>query len=478
VGTAAVLQQITTSGTVSSGPATFELKFMSQPDGQGDEVARAAGAVTINGDGTGLGDITTVQKVARVAVVPGQEVLEGESERLSASAYDQEGKYVAVTADSIFWSVASNPGHLTFEDGLAVGGSRGTANVVATIDHIASPAVAVWVSFAPKVTEIEPVSGGEDGITFVNALTPDGRVAVGTTRSTSQINGFVWSKATGTVAIPNPAGAVSGSAFGVSTDGTVVVGTSEMGDGSTVAWKWTSGGLPEVLPTPAGFVRAGAKAVSGDGRIAVGYVETSDGDQSSVYWRDGEAPVVFFDGTANAITRDGAQIVGNFMMDDGRTVAYKWSGPGYFTNYTTVNPDVYLSLGLAVSADGRVIVGAMPWDGEDTPMMFSPETGVVQINGSIGTDAYSVSADGKFIGGGAPEGGICFYWTPTLGLQNFGRLLGEKGLIDDFNGLGPGTINGVSDDKSVLAVTGYPGGGTEGAPHGFIVELPDFMDRP
>ena len=130
-----------------------------------------------------------------------------------------------------------------------------------------------------------------------------------------------------------------------------------------------------------------------------------------------------------------------------------------------------------MSLDGSVVGGSLSFDGEAIPGFWTPSTSVTQINGGIGTDVYAMSGDGKLMGGGAPESGIAFYWTATAGLQNFARYLGEKGLLDEFNGIGPGTINGISDDKSRFAVTAYPGGGQSAPPRAFIVETPDFMDR-
>ena len=229
-GAAGGLQTLTTSQPITAGDATFLIRFMSEANGAGSEVARAAGAARIAADGSGLGTVTTVQNVTRVSVTPGQSLNEGQNLELQASAYNGQGQTVAVSSDSIFWSVAGNPNSLAFVDGIAQGRKRGIAQVVATIDRIASPPADVVVSFAARVIPILPAGGG-DGITFVNAINPDGTVAVGTTRNTTQIQGFRWTEVTGTVGLGTHAGFTGASAFGVNDDGSVIVGTATDDDG-------------------------------------------------------------------------------------------------------------------------------------------------------------------------------------------------------------------------------------------------------
>jgi hypothetical protein len=232
------------------------------------------------------------------------------------------------------------------------------------------------------------------------------------------------------------------------------------------------------LPTPDGLVSAVANAVSEDGDTVVGGGTNAAGEEFSIVWRS-SVPTIFFEGTATAITPDGRLIVGQLDREDlGQKIGYGWTGPGYFTFYEGFTPEQTLTFVNAVSRDGTVVVGNHSVGTEVYPAFWSPSSSVTRIDGTITTAATAVSADGKLIGGGAPEGGIAFIWTPQQGTQNFGRLLAEMDLLDDLGGLGPGTINGISADRSRFAVSAYPGGGAEGSPRAFVIDMPNFMAQP
>jgi hypothetical protein len=478
-GSELVLQEVTTADKITSGHVTFTLAFHADVDGSGDLVALAAGTAELKSDGTGIGTVTTFQTVSRVAVPANQSISEGETKDLVATAYDPRGAVVAVSPGSIFWSVSGGGDKISIQSDRAVGVKRGIGTVVATIDHIASQPSSVFVTFAPRAVEIPSLTGGANDLTFINALTPDGKVAVGLSRNATSVEAIRWTEAGGTVGLGMPPGATSTDAFGVSTDGNTIVGGGEGADGNGFAWMWSPSGGMQMLATPEGYVEAQANGVSGDGTIVVGFAKTAAGVSSSVKWENGGPPNIFFDGTAEAISRDGNLIVGESVHEDtDMQVAYGYTGVGYWTFYEgTGGGESTMSIASAVTPGGHTVVGGLSQGTNVWPMFWTPGTSTVRIEGTIVTRAYSVAADGTLIGGGAPEGGIAFLWTKEQGLLNFGRFLEAIGLLDDLNGLGPGTINGISDDKSTFAVSCYPAGGGEAAPRAFIIETPDFMDK-
>ena len=115
-------------------------------------------------------------------------------------------------------------------------------------------------------------------------------------------------------------GGLSSEAFGVSGDGSVVVGRSTTADGRSHAFRWTAAGGMKDLGTLGGVTSA-AYAVSGDGSIVVGDAQDSTGASRAFRWTAtgmqnlssvyaGSIGSGSYLAYANAISADGRRIVG------------------------------------------------------------------------------------------------------------------------------------------------------------------------
>jgi len=138
-------------------------------------------------------------------------------------------------------------------------------------------------------------------------------VATDTGRSQSQQPSLTW---LGTL------GGAKSRAYGVSSDGRVVVGEAENAAGQRRAFRWTAGGGMEDLGTLPGYDASYAYGVSADGRVVVG-------------------------AAANAA---------------GRGRAFRWTAAGgmedlNITYASLLIPGSYLEQAYAISPDGRYIVG-------------------------------------------------------------------------------------------------------------------------
>ena len=77
-------------------------------------------------------------------------------------------------------------------------------------------------------------------------------------------------------------------AFGVTGDGSVVVGAGSLGGSVTQAFRWTSGGgMVGLGDLPGGLFESFPYDVSGDGSIVVGYGTTASGTEGFLWTIDG-----------------------------------------------------------------------------------------------------------------------------------------------------------------------------------------------
>ncbi|RIK66447.1 MAG: PEP-CTERM sorting domain-containing protein [Planctomycetota bacterium] len=225
-------------------------------------------------------------------------------------------------------------------------------------------------------------------------------------------------------------------AFGVSADGSVVVGrsTNSTGNGADEAFRWTEeAGMVGLGDLSGGEFDSTASAVSGDGSIVVGYGTSATSQPlNAVRWTQatgmmslGDLPGGLNHGAVGDISADGTTIVGLSSSSFSGAEAFRW------TQATgMVGLGVPSSAALGVSADGSVIVGYM--NSSPRPFRWTAETGAVNLglppNGSNRGFAQDVSADGSVVVGyterptGENQG---FVWREGEGYQTLGFLVGH-----------------------------------------------------
>jgi len=182
----------------------------------------------------------------------------------------------------------------------------------------------------------------------------------------------------------------SSEAYGVSADGSVVVGISWNKYNQPCAFRWTRGTGMQQLP---GLNIVGqAFAVSRDGSTIAGGMGTNTRYETGFYHR-----------AFRWTTDQGVQDIGTLGGSD--------------------------STALAVSADGNVVVG-VSWNATNNRRAFrwTKESGMTDIGtltGAYGSAAYGVSADGtRVVGTSVSSGGQwrAFLWTEGDGMRNLGSL--------------------------------------------------------
>ncbi len=205
-------------------------------------------------------------------------------------------------------------------------------------------------------------------------------------------------------------------AFGVSANGSVVVGVSNTSNYEERAFRWTLANGMENLGTLGGN-QSVANTVSADGSIIVGYSRDANDIKRAFIWTaaTGMQDLGAGDWTdAVAISSDGSVIVVNNGMDG---FAYRWTSGG-MENLGTLGGNQ--TIAYDISADGSVIVGfSYVSAGDPYAFRWVSGSGIQQI-GTFYSFARGVSADGNTVTGsetGAAGLHRAFRWTHSSGFE-------------------------------------------------------------
>jgi hypothetical protein len=149
---AAYTQTYTAPADARVGTFVLSVRFFANKGGQGALVAQASLSVAIKADGTlttpngsQLPPITPAGTIVSTVLVPGQQLLVGETRDLTFEAKDASGNVVAVTPGSASFVVTTGAGFLDIRNGQAVGLAPGDAMVTVSVDGKVSTPTAVKV---------------------------------------------------------------------------------------------------------------------------------------------------------------------------------------------------------------------------------------------------------------------------------------------------------------------------------------------
>ena len=279
------------------------------------------------------------------------------------------------------------------------------------------------------------------------------QAATGTWLSLGGLGGYSYSGGLSTYANNTANYNSTGSAWGMSTNGTFVVGQSyQSGNGSNnsraTVWNTVTGTITNLGNNPGITVgpnqRTRANGVSDDGKVVGGFGANS-------------TPLVW---TENA---------------DGKTYSAIQVAAVTGTTLNAVN---------AVSADGQWVAGAgYIGTSNGSAYRFNPGTSQLQMLGKLnansgGNDAaMAMSADGSTIVGyendnsGDPIERAGFIWTASSGIESLDTFLAGYG-IDTSNTFNFSTPLGMSSNSTSLTIVGFGNANGSGVRTGFEVTVP------
>ncbi len=309
----------------------------------------------------------------------------------------------------------------------------------------ASPAVA-----QPRITNIPRLYNQH--FVIPTGVSADGRTVIG---GTGFGLGMYWNAQQGTRDLGNLPGGAGSRGFGVSADGSVIVGTGTIG-----GFRYTQTGGAAYLFNPTR--PSSALGVSADGGITVGAL--SFNSQTRGYRLSGAGeldilPVVpgGINSFAVAVSADGSTVVGYGSVNS-RSLAYRWT-QAEGLSMLGVLPGGQASTATAISGDGGTIVGrsgvtltgdrAFRWTSRDGMQAL----GV--LSGDTISEALGVNFTGSAIVGRsttANDADKAFLWTASGGLVNLNTYLPTLGI--NLAGWNLTSAVGISADGNTIVGIG------------------------
>jgi probable HAF family extracellular repeat protein len=281
--------------------------------------------------------------------------------------------------------------------------------------------------------------GGFDACAFGSSH--DGSVAVGySDLSGPQSVPVRFAGGQITQLVPWPTGYIATSC---SADASVIAGLGQYGSG---AWRWTESGT-QSLAALAGFPRTQAFGVSANGQVIAGSSNVDDGSLNpgrAVIWTNGGAPTelqmpatLSHRTTARDISPDGSAIVGSGMDPFNLQHAVLWLNGAPMdlgALPSSVPGEKGMSRAHAVSANGAVVGGMSGHTGstvgvihDPAAFLWTPQTGMVDLKQYLESqwsmnltgwwlyDVTGISDDGRVIvGNGRDPTGLGHPWVAVI----------------------------------------------------------------
>lgn len=364
--------------------------------------------------------------------------------------------------------------------------ARGLASALVTtvlLSGISHAGTLTGLGFHPDAQE----SGQSSG----TGISDDGQVVVGWTRSdASRSDAFRWTPAGGLQLLDDGGGVTSSFAFGVSADGSTVVGTRDDNPFGDYGVIWSAAGVATPLfpfgQAENGLATRSAYSLSADGTVVAGFAYSA---QSSPPWdgnevfrwtaAGGPAGLGVLPGASQYRSRggfvsaDGETIVGGSLSTNGFE-AFRWTSTTGITGLGDLAGGQFFSEALGISPDGGTVVGLATDGNGQQATRWTAEAGLVGL-GNLPTagDCAAVDAAAK----GAVIVGYCtavgddltaFIWTPAAGMEALLDHLAANGTsgLDGWSRLT--TALGISADGQWLVGTGI---NAQGLSEGFRVQL-------
>lgn len=234
-------------------------------------------------------------------------------------------------------------------------------------------------------------------------------------------------------------------------------------DGSVVAgerYRWTQAGGAQDLGELGSGGATAAYGISADGSVVIGFSDGPNG-REAYRWTEtgGMQGLGFLPATNNLSRAEAVSADGSVVVGSGYGGAFIWTEATGMDNLATVGPlnQPFFGNPNGISADGSTVVGASP------EAWFWTEGGGLQYLG-FNQAVYDASGDGSVIVGGdmwSSSGGVAFIHDATHGTRVLKTLLqNDYGL--DLTGWTLYAATGISDDGTKIAGVGVnPLGGIE-----------------
>ena len=325
-----------------------------------------------------------------------------------------------------------------------------------------------------------------DYLSHAYGVSGDGTTVVGHSKSGLGIQeGFRWTQETGMIGLGQLPDATHGSAaISVSFDGSVIGGQSYYSSNGNEkqAFRWTqSTGMVGLGYLYTGSHESTIYGVSGDGSILAGWGGHSVYKDQPFFWTQQTGMVHIGNLGANAhakaISSNGNVIIGNGQSPSGGQVFY-WTQTNGMVGIGDLSGGIFQSIANGTNSDGSVIVGMGNSSLGLEAFRWTEAEGMIGLGdlsgGAFCSNAWDVSADGSIIVGEGTTsttalGNEAFIWDASNGIQNLKDVLvNNHGL--DLTGWTLATATGISADG--LTIVGF-GSNPDGYTEAWIAEIPE-----
>ena len=303
----------------------------------------------------------------------------------------------------------------------------------------------------------------------------DGSVVVGQSSSEGGAEAFRWEGSAMEGLGDLPGSGFASIAFGLSASGDIIVGESRGESVFGEAFRWENGVMESLGDLPGGLFDSMAWDTSADGAVVVGQGSPGGGGDGAFRWENEvmealpDLPGGDVESRAYGISNDGSIIVGSSKGPNG-TEAVRWVDTAIEGLGSPANG--HSAVGYDCSADGSVVVGEYFLNSplRQAGFIWREGVGMEQLPDFPGSTslliANAVSGDGLVVAGHVlgDEGSGAFIWTAETGT----RLL--KSVLVDIYGLdltGWALLNvyynGINADGTVIVGSALnPQGDLEG----------------
>jgi len=331
--------------------------------------------------------------------------------------------------------------------------------------HVLVPSLAMGLVLSADLARASPsflrLDLDEGSAAF--GVSADGSVVVGWDGEDLQ-SGFRWIRGRGVARVRG------GRPIAISADGSTMVGFCGPPEEACL---WHEPGTMVPLAPPDGR-RSFAIATSADGSVVVGWrdcVPFFACSDEAFRWTQAEGVVPLFahgstNGVASGVSADGSQIVGTH-----EAVAFRWNAADGLVPLEPLPGGGPWTQALAISADGSTIVGqAMPDPTADERAAVRwTEAGGIESLGILPNGwaiASAVSADGSVVAGLSQfelGGDVfdAFIWDPVHGMRLLADVLQSAGV--DLGGWHLDDASGVSADGRTIVGSGHDSQGVHQA---------------
>lgn len=266
----------------------------------------------------------------------------------------------------------------------------------------------------------EVFATAQNGATVGWALGPSG---------VSDVEAVMYLSGIGLSTLSNPSGSGMVAPYAISADASVIAGEWESDSGSRRPVVWHNG-----VATMIGSSGVGkAFAVSSDGSTVAGWINTTgvnspDGNRAFVYKGTTLTQILPWASYANGVNADGSVVVGFDSVG-----AFRWSQSGGATYLSSLGGSAYA---MAITPDASKIVGhsyLLGTTGSRHAVLWNNEVLTdLGTHGGSSSEAYSISNDGKFVGGmwfdSATSSEVAFIWDAEHGMRKLEDVLSAAGL--------------------------------------------------